>query len=186
MLKKVSVICLFLCSVPFSAWADTITEYTINFTTTSGVAPTSGSFTYDSTVQSFANFLVSWGGITFDLTAAADSPILFGTGCTGEAATPAYGFAIMSQDVTGCPVTSYAWGGGLTPTGDTLFFQVITNLSIDEIYTHIGGPLPEGPLGTWTITPTPVPEPSGFVLLSVGLGMIGVLRQAKNRRQKRS
>src|ERR1039457_3718761 len=110
MLKKVSVICLFLCSVPFSAWADTITEYTINFTTTSGVAPPSGSFTYDSTVQSFANFLVSWGGITFDLTAAADSPILFGTGCTGEAATPAYGFAIMSQDVTGCPVTSYILG----------------------------------------------------------------------------
>ena len=60
--------------------------YNINFTTASGIAPTSGSFLYDDAAANpFASFLVVWNGITFDLTAAANDPIL-SNGC--DPATP--------------------------------------------------------------------------------------------------
>src|ERR1035438_3957196 len=56
-----------------SATAGTIT-YNINFTTTGGLAPLSGTFTYDLTLNTFTNFLVTWDGTTFDLRSEANSP----------------------------------------------------------------------------------------------------------------
>ncbi len=60
--------------------------YNINFTTASGIAPTSGSFLYDDAAANpFASFLVVWDGLTFDLTAGANNPAVT-NGC--DPATP--------------------------------------------------------------------------------------------------
>jgi hypothetical protein len=49
-------------------------NYTIDFTLTQdGPLPTSGSFSYDSSTSTFANFDVVWDGDTFDLTSAANA-----------------------------------------------------------------------------------------------------------------
>jgi hypothetical protein len=161
--------------------ADTITTYTINFTTTSGPAPTSGSFTYDSTTPRFTNFLVVWEGITFDLTSSANAPIIAGTGCTGEASTPAYGFALMTLDITGCPIT-YLWIGEQTPSGDEGFAFVATlpNFAgVDEVVVTLVGPPPPFPgvaTGRWAVST--IPEPASFVLLGSGLlALWGALRR---------
>jgi hypothetical protein len=50
-------------------------HYVIQFTAASGVAPTSGSFDYDSsnpTGSRFQNFFVNWAGASFDFTQAAN------------------------------------------------------------------------------------------------------------------
>ena len=60
--------------------------YNINFTTASGIAPTSGSFLYDDAAANpFASFLVVWNGMSFDLTASANHPTVT-NGC--DPATP--------------------------------------------------------------------------------------------------
>ena len=88
--------------------------YNIEFTTTSGTAPSSGSFAYDPSTG-FSAFIVQWEGVTFNLTSAANAPLQFGsTGCDSEGSTPQYGFIIMAQIATGCNV-SYAWGAQSTP-----------------------------------------------------------------------
>jgi hypothetical protein len=46
--------------------ADRLTNYTISFTGTAQV-PTAGSFTWDSTDQTFAAFTVTWNGLVFYL-----------------------------------------------------------------------------------------------------------------------
>jgi len=162
-----------------SAHADAITNYTITFTTTSGSpAPTSGSFTYDSTTPAFSNFLVTWDGGTFDLTASANSPVLVGTGCTGEASTPAYGFDIMSQTLGGCSV-SYQWQS-TTFINPRFFFDVGLTAS-PGIQDYIGGSIPSsltaaGSSGDWTISAvTATPEPGTSVLTLSGLGLLGLL-----------
>jgi hypothetical protein len=48
------------------ASADSLTSYTISFTGSAPI-PTAGSFTWDSTVQEFAAFNVTWNGLVFYL-----------------------------------------------------------------------------------------------------------------------
>ena len=57
----------------------TPTQYDIAF---SGGSPTpTGSFLYDPTVPTFSDFIVTWNGLTFDLTGAANTPV-FNPGTT--------------------------------------------------------------------------------------------------------
>src|SRR5450432_1944692 len=71
------------------------TTYTVNFTVSSGNAPTAGSFTYDG--STFSAFDVTWEGDTFDLTTSANSMFLQGnTGCDSRGSTPGYGFILMN------------------------------------------------------------------------------------------
>src|SRR5215471_9359283 len=85
--SKLSAVIVLLLTA--AAPASGATNYAINFTTSSGSpAPLSGSFTYDSTTAVFTNFLVTWNGHTYDLTAAANHVTLGGSGCAGEASTP--------------------------------------------------------------------------------------------------
>jgi hypothetical protein len=177
MLKKLTVICLLLVAagVSLPVHADIITSYTINFTIASGSpAPISGSFNYDSTTPGFTDFLVNWDGFVYDLTASANSPSIAGTGCAGEASTPAYAFAIMSQSLTSCTyasIDSYFWQGNVyapaTPP-DSFVFNYEGAGNSDAIYA-LGTRRVSGPLayGAWTITPTP--EPSGIYILGTGL-----------------
>ena len=71
-LASIWVLCC-LASAPATA---AFTHYDITFggNTTAGTLP-SGSFDYDPTAPTFANFTVTWDGVTFDLTGAANSPI---------------------------------------------------------------------------------------------------------------
>src|ERR1700704_2966518 len=78
------ILVLIASAVLFVQAASASTIYTINFS--GGLPnPTSGSFTYDP-VSGFSDFIVAWDSFTFDLTAGANAPGVFGTGCSGEAA----------------------------------------------------------------------------------------------------
>jgi len=185
LLLRLGVICLFVMAVTFPAHADTLTTYTIDFTTTSGIAPT-GSFTYDSTTGTFSNFLVMWAGDTFDLTAAANGVLIIGTGtgCNGESSTGSYGFAILSQTLTGCAPTlgwiAYPEDGfsefviyatTSTPSGGTVG-DYINAGTYSNNYPPVS-------TGTWTIPFTAVPEPTPWMLLGAGLLALAVAQRRK-------
>jgi hypothetical protein len=195
MRSKFLVVCLSFLAVTLPVHADTVTNYVINFTTTYGSpAPVSGSFTYNSTKPTFSNFVVLWDGVSIDLTASANAPIVQagGTGCAGESSTPSYGFALISHTVSGCSPYTY-WEGTTTSSPYYTFFDFFTQTGTgsNQIYTY-SNPV-SGPAGlvygTWTIesvsTPEPLstPEPSTFLLLTLGtLSLMGVRRPPRDSR----
>jgi hypothetical protein len=147
------------------------THYAVLFQTTSGSpAPVSGDFYWDGT--SFSNFLVTWNGVTFDLTSSANAPTInVGSGCAGAASTPAYGFLMMSEN---CPGASYGW------TAQSLPF--VSFFSFGENGNMIFGPgaisATASASGTWNIAQ--MPEPGTLGMLGLGgvlLGGIGLMRR---------
>jgi len=165
--------------------ADTVTTYTINFTTTrGGPAPVSGSFTYDSTVQSFSNFLVTWNNTAFDLTASANAPnTTQNIGC-GGAPTPQYGFIMMSQTAS-CLVGlqyGYVWSANVSNGLATSFgFSigrsdgVADNISSTILFSTPNGQPDAFAEGGWTIQ---APEPPSILLLAIGcVGLFGARRK---------
>ncbi len=181
-----ALVSLFAQAAAPAARAGSITNYTINFTTSSGTAPTSGSFTYNSTIPQFSNFFVTWDGITFNLTGSANNPFTGSSGCSGEASTAAYAFEIMSQTVTGCPSTPvYDWlAEYITTSPAHVFFSFLmfTAPGKDDIAQNLMPPPPpesaaSGQGFSWTITPvvSATPEPSSLLLFGTSLLGIGPL-----------
>ncbi len=179
---------LVTCSAPIWAAA---TTYDINFTLTSGTpAPTAGSFTYDPAVG-FSNFTVDWNGLTFDLTAAANTILVdsfVGTGCDSESSTPQYAFLVLTKDLTGCSPT-YTWAaGGSSGGGLTFVFGVSDGPGSDTFRTTDPYP-PDGGLfveGDWSLTEVQAstPEPTSLALTFLaGLALAGLKRRANKMRK---
>jgi hypothetical protein len=131
---KILTACAFLLAISCSlqARADVLTTYDINFTGVRTLLPTSGSFTYDSTIPQFTNFIVDWGGDAFDMTSTANNPSVQGSipPCVGANTGAAATFAILST----CSDSFWFAMGGM---GDVLQFDFENNLAGCE---SVGGP----------------------------------------------
>jgi hypothetical protein len=145
--------------------------YTINFTTTSGVAPTSGSFDYDSSQpvgSQFTNFFVSWDGSTFNLTPTANSP--YGTP-SGDCSASVITFLTTGSDCTTHSNGRPSWiaeidGPGTEQEEFDFDDEDVTETHSIDIFATI--PIPESNVfitagGTWTATAVPAPAPGTFV-----------------------
>jgi hypothetical protein len=167
--------------------------YTITFLDGGPPVPTSGEFTYDP-AAGFSNFLVSWDGVTFDLTAAANAPDVTSP-CAGESSSAATSFGLMSHTL--CPGSVFSWSGfAIEGLGDFGFVsggggpnnQVVVELYNQPLSAFEVLDLEPG--GDFTISALPdttaAPEPSTACvpLLSVVLvaGVQGTLRRRKSRR----
>ena len=113
----------------------------INFSLTGGSPAPSGSFTYNTTTNSFTTFTVSWAGILFDLTARVNAPSVNGTPtspCTGSA-TPANIF----QDLTNPSQCA------------SVYWQAVYNSSISsEEFDIFAYSVAQGQLPTWLLIRT--------------------------------
>jgi len=172
--------------------ADVVTTYDITFTGT-GTLPTSASFTYDSTVPQFSNFIVDWDGFSFNLTSEANSPYTEGAvPCVGSNTGAALGFAML----TTCNVPGNAQWQADYPAGNAYFYllagtaadcadvgpcdSITESLSTNSIEFAGGG-------GSFAVTavaaPPSVPEP-GTLPLSLSAMLIGSWVWAARRRAR--
>lgn len=173
----VFLVAAFGASVAMADLIDSAT-YTINFTGDIPL-PTSGSFTFDPDTATFTAFSVTWYGVDFDLTAAANAPTTQTyPACLGGATLGDASFALMSG-----ACNTYATGNHWFATYNLQFgapffgFQTgVDQLHPDQFLSinanasayPIEPNLPRTISGDWTITPS-VPEPSSFILMSTTL-----------------
>lgn len=171
-------------------------NYTINFTTTAGVGPTAGAFTYDAATSTFTNFLVTWDGLSFNLTSSANAPGSLGNvpSCVGGTG-PAAAFALLNGAcVPPDPGVTVNWqASNVGPTTDGFIFSVSHRSTlifpgqdpvpgpIDGQFFFFGASATDSPNtgeGQWTITASQVvaPEPASLILVSTSLLAAGAFR----------
>lgn len=181
------------------------TRYYINFTLLGGwnpygpglpvfvTAPTGGSFLYDPSISNgFSDFQVQWNGQVFDLTQEANTPITAPhPGQCAESANDnwTFGFAILSQQATGCNAV-YFWDALAVDSGSLFDFRLIDNppppvdLELCDgctgarISGYAGNAIPSYSYGTWTISP----EPGTAGVLLAGIAAAAGIRRAIGRR----
>ena len=148
--------------------------YNITFTTTTGPAPTGGSFSYDSTAplaSRFTGFTVLWGNGIFDLTDTANTGEQFvGTDC-GTTPSSQSVFTFLSGQNVCANAAVIAWDG--VRSGGIQFFdfrnQELSGSGPPMAIININAstPFSAGPdaSGFFSIASTStVPEPSTFIL----------------------
>ena len=170
---------LIVCAVHLNAGS---VGYDISFTPLNGVVPTAGSFDYDAAAPAFTNFTVTWDGILFNLTSAANN-FLPTSGCSDPSGAVG-AFEIMSHTTTSCrglsawiaffPGTSESSGFGFSQTNGP------GNISEDILVTGTSPGIYAN--GHWTITETPEPSTEG---LAVG-GVIALWAMWRRTLRRRS
>jgi hypothetical protein len=163
-------------------------SYTIDFITTSGLAPTSGTFDYDPT-NGFSNFIVVWDGIQFDssnpdiffnLSESANAPE--GSGCGTYNAALSFSFFEGNTPCAFLGETSATdyWGAGsdgLTVPGIVFSDGIDHSLGISANGITPTNPNFESGGGSFTVA-LDAPEPKTAVLAVAG----GVILMLKKRR----
>jgi len=201
---------LLAASVSPRAYADTFTDYIINFLGPAGtLLPTSGTIVYDNTpgaLNPFSSFTVKWDGEVFDFAAIANqynylagsqAPALFNTslpGCTG-----ATGLQTLIVAMVACSPDAI-WAAQASVSANTASFTIGfpgvtggTPSFVDLECCTIPLPIVTArpgydngggglPLSIVDPPPTTVPEPGTAALLCVGIGMALVLGKRKARR----
>ena len=179
-MKRIALfLSLFVLAFPLALRADTETTYDITFTG-NGTIPASGSFTYDSTVPQFSNFIVDWDGYSFDMTASANNPYVYGgaPSCIGASTGAAAGLAVL----TTCNVAGDAtWEADQEFTSATFIFlanqsgceafgpceTIPGSVVIPQTFSQGGG---GGNFSVTAVLPTAAtPEPSSLMLLGTGV-----------------
>ena len=178
-MKEAVALLMVLLGLAGSVEAAPIT-YAITFTPASGIAPTSGSFTYDSVADgasAFSNFLVVWNGLTFDLTSSANAPANFSNGCDTQAGGPNNGhktFDVLFDGTPDCGGT-LDWHATTGVTLASFVFRDNADTPQDPgmlISTTIAIPASGRGTGTWAVAPSAVPEPASvWLMLSGGIGL---------------
>jgi hypothetical protein len=160
-----------LAGTPLQARADVSTDYTLNFTTTSGSPTPTGSFIYDNTMNSLTSYTINWDGVAFDFTG------LFGTAS----------LSILTSSGSWCAVANIL--SATTCLGEANFQIIPSNNPIphvDDLPINTPFTNPNAiATGTYTVTTasgTAVPEPSALALLGTALaGLILVSSRAGRR-----
>lgn len=182
------------CGLGVTAANAAATHYDIAFTGSvpAGSLPTGG-FDYDASTPSFSNFHVQWFGGAFDLTAAANGPLLTGsfsgTGFTCAETGAALSFKLLSKDACLGSAGKH-WDiffvGGLamfdfgmkTATGD--FFFTSPSVSVSSVPTACANDATCG-TGDWQIreVPVSVPEPGTAALGAIALAGVALARRRR-------
>jgi hypothetical protein len=155
--------------------------YNISFSPVFGVPlPTSGSFVYDSALgpnSRFTLFSVVWGGLSFDLRTAANTPFVGGTCGT---ATSASTFSLLTTSMPCGPTSQMPfWNGiGGSTAGFTFADLSADNSSEILINAQGNGPASASANGNFTVAPAAgtVPEPGTLLLMITGAGLIAFRR----------
>jgi len=179
-MKQTLLILITLVAAGSIATASPIT-YNINFTTTSGLAPTSGSFIYDASTTTFSNFIVVWDTDSFDFTDNANTD----GGCFGDI-SPATAFVFLN---TGCGGTR-SWLGFVTSIGNgneaVGFTLSSTQGEISPITLFSSSPQASNGGGTFTISAA-TPEPAAACMFALGFaGFVMAFRSYGARVQRRA
>lgn len=167
-------------------------NYTINFTPTSGIAPTSGTFTYDSSLSlgsRFSSFIVVWQALTFDLTPEANAPSFSGSACGTSGSSDA--FPLMSGNACSTHFGGFPnWDAVISPQQfpqDFFRFRDISLSGSDSETLFEEGPAISqsangaSATGGYSISAqgSSTPEPSSMVLLSTGGIALWLLRRRR-------
>ena len=158
--------------------------YNINFTTTSGIAPTSGSFTYDAATTTFTAFTVLWNSATINFTSAANINSPSPQACNPGSNTPAGNFQLMAGTDT-C-ISPRSWfiipNAGFSEFTEDFPGGGTGTLGVGKVIT---GPFSAG---TFTISQasTSTPEPNTIMSMATGLLAIGLLTHNRRSRPART